>query len=56
MKVTAQSLLTAIFASLGLASPLDLVERQSCPDIHVFGARETTAPAGYGYAHFGNHL
>lgn len=22
--------------------------RQSCPDIHVFGARETTASAGYG--------
>lgn len=23
-------------------------KRQSCPDIHVFGARETTASAGYG--------
>lgn len=27
-----------------------LEERQSCPAIHVFGARETTAPAGYGTA------
>ncbi|KAL9110050.1 MAG: hypothetical protein Q9227_005389 [Pyrenula ochraceoflavens] len=35
-----------------LASPVaDLAERQSgCPNIHVFGARETTAPAGYGTA------
>ena len=24
------------------------MKRQSCPDIHVFGARETTAAAGYG--------
>ncbi|EPS41325.1 hypothetical protein H072_4798 [Dactylellina haptotyla CBS 200.50] len=24
--------------------------RQSCPSIHIFGARETTAPAGYGTA------
>jgi acetylxylan esterase len=32
------------------ASPLAaLQERQSsCPNFHVFGARETTAPAGYG--------
>ncbi|KAM3421898.1 Acetylxylan esterase 2 [Cercospora zeina] len=30
------------------ASPLE--ERQSCPAIHIFGARETTAPAGYGTA------
>ena len=30
-----------------LASPL--VERQSsCPSIHIFGGRETTAPSGYG--------
>ena len=31
------------------ASPLAALEaRQSCPNVHVFGARETTAPAGYG--------
>lgn len=33
-----------------LAAPVDLEPRQSCPNIHVFGARETTAPAGYGSA------
>lgn len=33
-----------------LASPMDVEERQSCPKIHVFGARETTAPAGFGTA------
>ena len=30
------------------ASPIQ--KRQSCPNIHIFGARETTAPAGYGSA------
>ena len=41
---------TAIFslATTLLASPVDLETRQSCPNIHVFGARETTAPPGYG--------
>ncbi|KAF5326968.1 hypothetical protein D9619_004108 [Psilocybe cf. subviscida] len=29
---------------------VDLEARQSCPGIHVFGARETTAPTGYGTA------
>ncbi|KUJ13762.1 carbohydrate esterase family 5 protein [Mollisia scopiformis] len=44
----------AILFLLGLsaASPVELLEeRQSgCPNIHIFGARETTAPAGYGTA------
>lgn len=31
-----------------IAAPLE--ERQSCPGIHVFGARETTVSAGYGTA------
>ncbi|KAF8148705.1 putative acetyl xylan esterase [Crassisporium funariophilum] len=26
------------------------IERRACPNIHIFGARETTAPAGYGTA------
>ena len=40
------SLLTLLlFTTLTLSSPLD-----SCPKIHVFGARETTAPQGYGTA------
>jgi acetylxylan esterase len=30
------------------ASPLDVEPRQSCPKIHVFGARETTVAQGYG--------
>lgn len=31
-----------------LASPVEIEKRQSCPPIHVFGARETTASPGYG--------
>lgn len=40
------------FLGLSTASPVELVEERqsSCPNIHVFGARETTAPAGYGTA------
>jgi acetylxylan esterase len=45
-------LFTAVTLALlgqALAGPVELAERQSsCPNIHVFGARETTAPAGYG--------
>lgn len=35
---------------LAVANPVhhDLEERQSCPGVYVFGARETTAPPGYG--------
>jgi acetylxylan esterase len=32
------------------AGPVEVQKRQNCPSIHVFGARETTAPAGYGSA------
>ena len=46
MKTTS---LLPLLASLASASPLaDLNTRQSCPGVYVFGARETTAPAGYG--------
>ncbi|KAL5344031.1 cutinase [Aspergillus crustosus] len=31
-----------------LATPVEIEQRQSCPQIHVFGARETTASPGYG--------
>lgn len=45
-------LFTAVTLALlgqALAGPVELEERQSsCPNIHVFGARETTAPTGYG--------
>lgn len=34
------------FASVAVAGPLK--HRATCPSIHVFGARETTASAGYG--------
>lgn len=37
-----------LLAGGALASPLELGKRQSCPPIHVFGARETTASPGYG--------
>jgi len=37
-------------AGSALASAFELEPRQSCPNVHVFGARETTAPAGYGTA------
>ncbi|KAH8602278.1 cutinase [Bisporella sp. PMI_857] len=39
-----------ILAGLASATPLgnDIEARQSCPGVYVFGARETTAPAGYG--------
>jgi acetylxylan esterase len=42
----------AFVASLLLVgvSATPLVERQSCPNIHIFGARETTVPSGYGTA------
>ncbi|KAJ9152023.1 1 carbohydrate esterase [Pleurostoma richardsiae] len=40
--------LVAAAPAIGTPAP-PLEERQgSCPPIHVFGARETTAPAGYG--------
>jgi acetylxylan esterase len=38
----------SLAVSPALGNPIQ--ERQSCPNIHVFGARETTAPAGYGSA------
>lgn len=37
-----------ILAGLVGANPVNIEERQSCPGVYVFGARETTAPAGYG--------
>ncbi|KAF2470658.1 cutinase [Lindgomyces ingoldianus] len=48
MKVTAAAAIS--LASLVAASPVEITERQSCPKVHIFGARETTAPAGYGTA------
>ncbi|TGO63828.1 hypothetical protein BOTNAR_0095g00260 [Botryotinia narcissicola] len=45
--------LKAVFLSLltyASALPSELDTRAACPEIHVFGARETTAPAGFGTA------
>ncbi|KAL5364370.1 cutinase [Aspergillus floccosus] len=39
-----------LLASSALAAPGESGKRQSCPNVHVFGARETTAPAGFGTA------
>ena len=44
MKVTAAVALS--LAGLVAGNPVE--KRQSCPNVYVFGARETTAPAGYG--------
>ncbi|KAF2757612.1 acetylxylan esterase precursor [Pseudovirgaria hyperparasitica] len=38
----------SLLAILANANPVE--PRQSCPKVHVFGARETTASAGYGTA------
>ncbi|KAL1838834.1 hypothetical protein VTJ49DRAFT_2191 [Mycothermus thermophilus] len=50
-------LLLAAHSLLVSGSPVDaevldaaLAARQSCPEIHIFGARETTTPPGYGSA------
>jgi acetylxylan esterase len=48
MKVNAVAALS--LAGFVAANPVDLAERQSCPKVYIFGARETTAPAGYGTA------
>ncbi|KAH6614403.1 carbohydrate esterase family 5 protein [Chaetomium sp. MPI-SDFR-AT-0129] len=51
------SLLLAAHSLLVSGSPVDadavdaaVLAKRQCPQIHVFGARETTAPAGYGTA------
>ncbi|KAK4118998.1 carbohydrate esterase family 5 protein [Parathielavia appendiculata] len=46
MKIAAVAV--PVLACLASANPVDLDTRQSCPQVHIFGARETTAPAGYG--------
>ena len=39
-----------LLASLVGSNPMEIQERQggSCPKVHVYGARETTVPQGYG--------
>ncbi|KAM3087041.1 1 carbohydrate esterase [Clarireedia jacksonii] len=43
-------LFTYVLLGAAVVTAFDEEKRQSCPNIHVFGARETTAPAGYGTA------
>lgn len=38
----------AMARTLAMAALVAGAFSQSCPGIHIFGARETTAPAGYG--------
>jgi acetylxylan esterase len=40
---------TALFAGLAAAGPVEITERQSCPKVYIFGARETTQPQSNGY-------
>ncbi|EKD21073.1 acetylxylan esterase precursor [Drepanopeziza brunnea f. sp. 'multigermtubi' MB_m1] len=49
MQLTSAAAAT-LFLGRALASPVDIEERQSCPEIHVFGARETTVSPGLGTA------
>lgn len=45
MKVAAAALLAGIVA----ANPVELAERQSCPKVYIFGARETTVAQSNGF-------
>lgn len=47
MKVSA--LTVPVLAGLASAGPVDVEPRQSCPNVHIFGARETTLPQSNGY-------
>lgn len=47
-KIIALSLLIGGALTIPFNSDIDIPKRASCPNIHVFGARETTASAGYG--------
>ncbi|TLS23858.1 hypothetical protein PpBr36_07989 [Pyricularia pennisetigena] len=49
MKLSAVAV-SPLVAGLAAASPASspLTSRQACPNVHVFGARETTVPQGYG--------
>ncbi|KAK5120601.1 carbohydrate esterase [Meristemomyces frigidus] len=47
---TQTTLLTLLAGAGAFANPIELTERLSCPSIHIFGARETTASPGYGSA------
>src|SRR4051794_27526104 len=48
--MTAHSLLVSGSPVDGEAVEAAVLAKRQCPSTHIFGARETTAPAGYGTA------
>src|ERR1700755_2588387 len=50
MYIKAAPLLLAVGAIAAPISNLESRQTSGCPNVHVFGARETTAPAGMGSA------
>lgn len=48
MRATNPSLLLLANSLAVGASPVEIEARQSCPGVHVFGARETTVGPGFG--------
>ncbi|KAJ5126572.1 hypothetical protein N7448_007351 [Penicillium atrosanguineum] len=48
MKSTALAISLFLGSVLAVPLEIDAEKRQNCPSIHIFGARETTASAGYG--------
>lgn len=47
MKFTAAAALSVL--GLAVANPVELTERQSCPKVYIFGARETTVAQSNGF-------
>lgn len=47
MKFTSAAALSTL--GLAVANPVELVERQSCPKVYIFGARETTVAQSNGF-------
>lgn len=47
-EIISLSLLVSGALTIPFNTDTDIPKRASCPNIHVFGARETTASAGYG--------
>jgi acetylxylan esterase len=47
MKFTAAAALSLV--GFAAANPIELAERQNCPKVYIFGARETTVPQNNGF-------
>jgi acetylxylan esterase len=50
MKSSIASIPFLLLGSTVMAAPTEHLSKRACPNIHVFGARETTVPSGYGSA------